>query len=77
MKFTSILSVPSILALLFLFATSASFAQSYSTIDGKTCIGTWKTIDDETEKARSHVQIYEKDGKYYGKIIKLLNRTPD
>lgn len=38
-------------------------------------VGTWKTIDDETGKAKSHVKIYKaKNGKYYGKIVKLLNR---
>ncbi|MFK7946272.1 MAG: DUF2147 domain-containing protein [Saprospiraceae bacterium] len=38
-------------------------------------VGIWKTIDDETGKAKSHVKIYlAKNGKYYGKIVKLLNR---
>jgi uncharacterized protein (DUF2147 family) len=38
-------------------------------------IGTWETIDDETGKAKSHVRIFlAKNGKYYGKIEKLLNR---
>ncbi|MEM6644104.1 MAG: DUF2147 domain-containing protein [Bacteroidota bacterium] len=32
----------------------------------------WKTIDDESGKARSVVEIYEKDGLYYGKIVKLF-----
>ena len=36
----------------------------------------WKTIDDETNKPKSVVQIYERNGKMYGKIIKLF-RTPD
>lgn len=40
-------------------------------------VGTWKTIDDETGKARSIVEIYEQDGKLYGKVVKLLNRTAD
>ena len=35
-------------------------------------IGKWKTIDDETGKAKSIVEIYEKDGKLYGKIIELF-----
>lgn len=35
-------------------------------------VGTWVTIDDETGKEKSHVEIYEKDGKLYGKIVKLL-----
>ncbi len=34
--------------------------------------GKWKTIDDETGKAKSIVEIYEKDGKAYGKIVKLF-----
>ena len=41
-----------------------SFAQSP--------IGTWATKDDKTGEIKSHVQIYEKDGKIYGKIVKLL-----
>lgn len=38
-----------------------------------TVVGKWKTIDDETGKAKSVVEIYEgKDGKIYGKINKLF-----
>jgi len=39
-------------------------------------IGVWKTIDDETGDAKSLVKIYERDGKLYGKIIKLF-KNPD
>ncbi len=40
-------------------------------------VGYWKTIDDETHKPKSIVYIYKaKDGKYYGKIVKLF-RGPD
>jgi uncharacterized protein (DUF2147 family) len=47
-------------------------------VNAQTIVGVWKTIDDKTGKARSHVKIYKgKDGKYYGKIIKLLNRTKE
>jgi uncharacterized protein (DUF2147 family) len=35
-------------------------------------IGKWKTIDDETGKAKSIVEIYEKSGKIYGKVIEIL-----
>ncbi len=38
--------------------------------------GKWKTIDDETGEAKSVVEIYSKNDKYYGKIIKLF-REPD
>jgi uncharacterized protein (DUF2147 family) len=38
--------------------------------------GKWKSFDDETQEARSVVDIFEKGGKYYGKIIKLF-RNPE
>lgn len=50
---------------------------SLVTVNGQDSItGKWKTIDDETNKPKSIVEIFEKDGKYYGKILKLF-RTPD
>jgi len=45
-------------------------------VNAQTVVGVWKTIDDKTGKAKSHVKVFKgKDGKYYGKIVKLLNRT--
>ena len=35
-------------------------------------VGKWKTIDDETGNAKSIIEIYEEDGKYFGKIVKIL-----
>ena len=35
--------------------------------------GRWKTIDDETKEAKSIVEVYEKDGKIYGKVVEILN----
>jgi len=43
---------------------------------GQSIIGKWKSIDDETGKEKSIVEIYMKDGKAYGKIIKLF-REPN
>ncbi len=63
MKFLNVLLFLS--AILF---TSNSYAQSI--------VGKWKTIDDHTGKEKSIVEIYIKDGKAYGKIIKLF-RGPD
>ena len=40
-------------------------------------IGKWKTIDDETGKERSIVEIYESDGKIYAKILKLLEKSEE
>lgn len=34
--------------------------------------GFWTTIDDETKTAKSVVQIYEYQGKYYGRVVELL-----
>jgi uncharacterized protein (DUF2147 family) len=35
-------------------------------------VGTWKTIDDKTKKAKSHVKIWEHKGTLYGKIEILI-----
>ncbi|WP_306352413.1 DUF2147 domain-containing protein [Flavobacterium sp. '19STA2R22 D10 B1'] len=35
--------------------------------------GKWKTVDDETGEAKSIVEITEKDGKIYGKVVEILN----
>jgi uncharacterized protein (DUF2147 family) len=47
------------------------------TIYGNTqsIIGKWKTIDDETGKAKSIVKIYKKGDKYFGKVVDILNPT--
>ena len=39
----------------------------------KKVTGKWKTIDDETGEARSIVEIYERNGKVFGKIVEILN----
>lgn len=40
---------------------------------GQTVVGKWKTIDDETGEAKSIVEIYETDGKIYGKVVDIIN----
>lgn len=61
-----------VLTLAFLMAvgSTALFAQAKPA-------GIWKTIDDETGEAKSHIEMYQKDGKYYGKIVKLLISAQD
>lgn len=39
-------------------------------------VGKWTTIDDETKKVKSIVEIYESNGKLEGKVIQLF-RKPD
>lgn len=45
---------------------------SAATVSAQSIVGKWKTIDDETGKPKSIVEIFEKNGKVYGKIIKLF-----
>ena len=58
-----------LLTLLLLTSSIVAFSQ-------KSVLGKWKTIDDETGKEKSIVEIFENKGKLYGKITKLF-RTPD
>ena len=46
-------------------------------LTAQTAIGTWITIDDSSGEARSHIDIYEKTGKLYGKIAKSLDPDPE
>jgi uncharacterized protein (DUF2147 family) len=54
---------------LFAFLGTAATAQSLA--------GTWKTIDDETGEAKSHVLLYEENGKMFGKVTQLLRKNID
>lgn len=46
---------------------------AFSQIEGR-----WKTIDDETGKEKSIVEIFKKsNGKYYGKVTELLIQPKD
>lgn len=46
-------------------------------IQAQTITGKWKTIDDETGEAKSIVEITERNGKYYGKILEILTNKKD
>jgi uncharacterized protein (DUF2147 family) len=41
-------------------------------IQAQSVVGVWRTVDDATGESKSHIQLYESNGKLYGKIIKLL-----
>ncbi|NBB89283.1 MAG: DUF2147 domain-containing protein [Bacteroidetes bacterium] len=58
-----------ILALIFF---SVAFLFSQGNLFSQSPIGVWKTINEESGEAESHIKIYEKEGKLYGKIVKLL-----
>jgi len=51
----------------FLLIVTTAFAQS------KGILGKWKTIDDETGKPVSVVEIFESKGRIYGKVVELYN----
>lgn len=45
---------------------------AFNSLQAQDIVGRWKTIDDETGKAKSIVNIYVQDGKYFGKIDTLF-----
>ena len=55
------------LSLFFCFFMLSTFAQRSSPI------GKWKTVDDNTGKTKSVVEVYEKGGKLFGKILDLID----
>lgn len=73
MKFSTRLKVKimkkNIFYILTLFISMGIYAQNQSVI------GKWKTIDDVSGQAKSIVEIYEKSGKFYGKVIEILDEV--
>lgn len=53
--------------ILFLFFCIMSFALS-----AQSPLGVWKNLDDEDGKEKSHIEIYQQNGKLRGKVVKLL-----
>ena len=58
--------------MLSLLLTFVCFVFAASVMAAAPIVGKWKTIDDETNEPKSIVQIFEKDGQYYGKITELF-----
>jgi uncharacterized protein (DUF2147 family) len=52
--------------LVYILVLSTGFCSAQSVF------GKWKTIDDRTGKPKGLIEIYKKDGKMYGKILKVL-----
>lgn len=53
-------------SLIFCLLTMFSFVRAQS------CIGLWRTIDDESKEAKSHVEVFERGGFIYGQVKELL-----
>lgn len=49
------------------------FIFSLQLCTAQTVVGKWKTIDDETGEAKSIVEIYQQNGKIYGKVVNIIN----
>ena len=49
-----------------LLATLATEAQS--------CLGVWKVIEDKTNDPACILELFEKEGKVYGKLLKILKK---
>jgi uncharacterized protein (DUF2147 family) len=61
-----------LLAVVFLSCSLAQVAAQQ-----KKVIGTWKAVDNGTNDVRVHVQIFEFEGKLYGKVVKLVKSSND
>ncbi|MBL7814938.1 MAG: DUF2147 domain-containing protein [Saprospiraceae bacterium] len=53
------------------------FVLAFLGLQAQSPIGVWKSIDDETGEAKSHVQLYQENGKMYGKVIAFLRKNTD
>lgn len=62
------INLKSLLSAVFLMMT-------FQLLSAQSVIGTWKTIDDEDGKVKSHVEIYETNGTVYGKVVKQIDTS--
>ena len=42
-------------------------------ISAQSILGKWRTVDGQTGEEKSIVEIFEREGKVFGKIVKILN----
>jgi uncharacterized protein (DUF2147 family) len=52
-------------------------AGAVSAADTDTPVGTWKQVDDVSGKVKSIIQISESNGELQGKVLQVLNRSPE
>jgi uncharacterized protein (DUF2147 family) len=52
-------------------------AAAIPTADRASPVGSWRTFDDRTGKARAIVQIYERQNEFFGRIESTLTAMPD
>ena len=47
---------------------------TFFNVNGQSVVGKWKTVDDDSGKPKSIVEIYERDGKIYGQVLEILEK---
>jgi uncharacterized protein (DUF2147 family) len=57
---------------MFRFSILLSFLSLSFGLHAQSPVGIWKNLDDTDGKEKSHIEIYEANGKLRGKVIKLL-----
>ncbi|AIY13510.1 MULTISPECIES: DUF2147 domain-containing protein [Cellulophaga] len=57
------------------FLIASIFLMLNVTLHAQSVTGKWQTIDDETGKVRSVVEIYSDNGKVFGKIIEITDKS--
>lgn len=45
---------------------------SFSVASSQSVLGKWKTVDDETGEEKSVIEVYEKEGAVFGKVVEIL-----
>ena len=59
------------------FATVLFVLLTSLALNAQSAVGTWITVDDNSGEDRSHIEVYEKSGKLYGKIAKTLDPSAE
>jgi len=59
------------------FATVLFVLLTSLALNAQSAVGTWITVDDNSGEDRSHIEVYEKSGKLYGKIAKTLDESAE
>lgn len=50
----------------------AAFGLLFAQLASADVVGKWRTVDDETGQPKSIVEIFERGGRYHGRVVELL-----
>jgi uncharacterized protein (DUF2147 family) len=57
------------------YSICAAFLLMGMTLQAQSIFGKWRTVDSETGQEKSIVEIYERNGKVFGKIIEIFDAS--